>query len=366
MMKKIREIGYAIFGRRGRRLGLLGLGASTLLTPARVMGGITLTAAGIWAVVNLHPDSGGADRSAGHGRPAAHHSKLPHHTQGRDGVVDLSASGGKLFLAMNRTASDRGKGADQTHGQPASGAPATHSGFLAAGSWSSAFGHHATGAPASHSNISPPPSSSSPGSPKLKESPQVGSGPGAGSPHAPGHPKEFGPNGTPTDASVHQPGSTGDPVAPPGNPASPGSNSGTNEGSKTSHNDPGVVLDDSGAPHDNSGTPHDDSNSSNDDSGELGSVPGDPGGQGGLPGGDLGDMRREDPGMLSLPDTFAPPLLVATDLPLGPGSDGDAAAPSGIAAVSVPEPSSTALLGIGLLGLGWARRRYQAAAESGF
>ena len=227
MKEKIREIGYAIFGRRGRRIGLLGLGATTLLTPARVMGGITLAAAGIWTVVSLHPDSGAADRSAGHGRPVAHHAKLPRHTQGRDGVADLNASGGKLFLAMNHTVSDRGKGADQTPGQLASGAPATHSGFLAAGSWSSAFGHHATGAPASHSNISPPPSSSLPGSPNLKESPQVGSGPGAGSPHAPGHPKEFGPNGTPTDASVHQPESTGDPVAPPGNPASPGSNSGT-------------------------------------------------------------------------------------------------------------------------------------------
>ena len=360
MMKKIREMGYAIFGRRGRRIGLLGLGASTLLTPARVMGGITLAAAGIWTVVSLHPDSGGADRSAGHGRPVVHHAKLPRHTQGRDGVADLNASGGKLFLAMNHTVSDRGKGADLTPGQLASGALATHSGFPAAGSWSLAFGHQATGAPASHSNISPPPSSSSPGSPNLKESPQVGSGLGAGSPPAPGHPKEFGPNGTPTDASVHQPESTGDPVAPPGNPASPGSNAGTNEGLKTSHNDPGVVLHDSGAPHDNSGTPHDDSNSSNDDSGELGSVPGDPGGLGG---GDLGGISPGDPGMLSLPDTFAPPLFVASDQSPEPGSNADA--PSGIAAVSVPEPSSTALFGIGLLGLSWATRRFRAAEGPG-
>ena len=50
----------SLFGRRARRIGFLGLGASSLLAPARVMGGVMLAAAGIWAVVDLHQGSGSA------------------------------------------------------------------------------------------------------------------------------------------------------------------------------------------------------------------------------------------------------------------------------------------------------------------
>lgn len=348
---KIKELASVIFGQRGRRIGLLGLGATTLLTPARVMGGITLAAAGIWTVVNLHSDSSGADRPAGHGRPVAHNVKLTRHMQGRDGIADLSTSGPKLLLAMNRAASHGGKGVGSPPGHLASGASATPSGFLAAGSWSPGFGHHATRAPASHS-------SSSPGSPNLKESAHVGSGSGAGS----------APNGT-TDASVHQPGSTGNPVTPPGNLASLGRDSVPKGDPKASHDEPVVVLDDAETPRNIFATPRDDSKLSNDDSGNLGSVPGDPDGQGGLPG-DLGGISPEDLGKPSLPDILAPasvpepsdfPIDLGEIRPEGPGLS----LPNSLAPLSVPEPSSTALFGIGLLGLGWARRRFQAVARLG-
>ena len=95
---------YAIFGRCAYRIGLLGLGASTLLASVSAIAGAAPSASGARAGVNLRLDFGGDFRST-------HHDNLPRNwsmsrqTLGQDGGSDIHASGGKLILLMDRTAS---------------------------------------------------------------------------------------------------------------------------------------------------------------------------------------------------------------------------------------------------------------------
>ena len=118
------KIKFAIFGRNARRIGFLGLGASSLLAPARVMGGVTLAAAGIWTVVNFHHGSGGTGNSVSRAKPASSGHEL-HQLQKRHGAASLEAGGAKLLMTAKLSPSNHSKNGNQTSGRPASGFQAT-------------------------------------------------------------------------------------------------------------------------------------------------------------------------------------------------------------------------------------------------
>ena len=90
----------AILGRCAQLVGLFGLGMTALHSPASAIGRFTPDAAVKLAVATFH--------------------------------ADPSASDGKLFLSMDRTLLDLGKGADPGPGQPALGTPVTRSALLVA------------------------------------------------------------------------------------------------------------------------------------------------------------------------------------------------------------------------------------------
>ena len=337
----------AIFGRHGRRVGFLGLGATTLLTPARVLGGMTLAAAGTWAIISLHPHSDGVPSAKKHVSPQARSAQL-HHAKGTGGDVNITAAGGNFLLARNHVTFN-GKGAKQTPAQPTPAPSAIHSSTPAAGSWLGKFGRHAGGAPISGPSTPPAPPAGLPGVPKPHETPHASSGPdGNKPPVAPWNPKKPGTDGQPKDAPPSQPAPNPDhPIIVIHDSGSSGGGANPPDG-------------DAKASPDGVGSSDDDPDSLAKDTGDPGSPPGDPEG---VPPVDLGGVPPADPELSSLPDTFDPPPISASDLLPEPGSD--PGAPSGFALLSVPEPTGTALFGIGLLGLGWARRRFHAAAKPG-
>ena len=344
----------SLFGRRARRIGFLGLGASSLLAPARVMGGVMLAAAGIWAVVDLHQGSGSAKNSVHRAKPAFS-KPAPHRTHKQFGVAELDAIDVNLVMAANLNPSGHGKSGSQKSGQAASGFQAAGFGsFAGGGSWPRGFGHRPSGVPASNSNSSPAASSKPPGSLPSQKLTLPGPGPSAPPLDAPWHPGKPGPSPL-TDAVAQLPPGPAfeDPITqtsttPYGTSAAsdPG---GPAEG-------PGLVVDPSGPPvHlglviEPGGPPFD-----------LGLVV-DPGGPAGDPVGLPGDLN---PGsgpstLVPLPETVSPQFILASGLPFEPVAGPAAFGASAL--VSIPEPSSTGLLGIGLLGL-WATRRFRAATR---
>ena len=152
---------HAILGRRARLLGPLGLGIIALCGPVSATSAVMPDAAGRLATNPFHLDSAVDFSSTNHGKPA-HDGRRTGHRLGLDGEVDPNTRGGKLFLSLDRTVPERGKGAEQGLGLLAAVSPATRSGQLVAGSW--------PGAPSSEEPAQPDPVAD------------------ASPPHAPSHP----------------------------------------------------------------------------------------------------------------------------------------------------------------------------------